>query len=195
MSGSLDTTGASMSQMLANGQGGVKLAMVGGDMSALLVDLSGLHFGKALLSALGLPQRTDVECFVTAATLDRGMFQLQALILDTGEAIVTGTGAANLRTEQLDMQLRTNAQHFTIGSLPTPINIGGTLKNPSVMPGAELAARGGAIVGLGVLFPPLALLPTIQFGTGADDRCEHVVERARQPPAATQRTAPKAGGR
>jgi hypothetical protein len=166
--------------MLGNGRGGLKLAMVGGNLSAVLVDLSGLEFGNALLSALGMPQRAQVECFITEAALNRGDFRLQALVLDTSEAIITGTGGLNLRDERLDMQLRTEAKHFGIGSLPAPINIGGTLKNPSIMPGGELALRGGAAVGLGFIFPLLAALPTIQFGTGEDHRCDQILARAKQ---------------
>jgi hypothetical protein len=86
----------------------------------------------------------------------------------------------NLRDEQLDMQLRTESKHFSIGSLPAPINIGGTLKNPSIRPGAELALRSGAAVGLGFVFPPLAALPTIQFGTGEDHRCDQILARAKK---------------
>jgi hypothetical protein len=121
-----------------------------------------------------------VECFVTEAALNRGLFSLQALVLDTSEAVVTGTGGVNLRDERLDMQLRTESKHFSIGSLPAPINIGGTLKNPSIMPGGELALRSGAAIGLGFIFPPLAALPTIQFGTGEDHRCDQILARARQ---------------
>jgi AsmA family protein len=93
-----------------------------------------------------------------------------------------GKPLADLRTEQLDLQLKTNAKHFTIGSLATPLNIGGMLKNPSIRPGAALAVRGGLAAGLGVAFPPLALLPTIQFGTAQeeDPRCEATLTRARQ---------------
>ena len=51
----LETTGNSMATMLANGNGSLQLTMAGGgDLSALLVDLSGLQFGNALLSALGV---------------------------------------------------------------------------------------------------------------------------------------------
>ena len=179
-SGTIDAVGNSLAQMLDNGHGGLKLAMVGGDLSAVLVDLSGLEFGNALLSALGMPQRAKVECFITEAALNRGDFRLQALVLDTSEAIITGTGGVNLRDERLDMQLRTEAKHFSIGSLPAPINIGGTLKNPAIMPGGELALRGGAAVGLGFIFPLLAALPTIQFGTGEEHRCDQILARAKQ---------------
>jgi uncharacterized protein involved in outer membrane biogenesis len=179
-SGTIDAVGNSLAQMLDNGRGGVKLAMVGGDLSAVLVDLSGLEFTNALLSALGMPKRAQVECFITEATLNRGAFWLQALVLDTSEAVVTGTGGVNLRDEQLDMQLRTESKHFSIGSLPAPINIGGTLKSPAIRPGPELALRGGVAVGLGFIFPPLAALPTIQFGTGDDHRCDQILARAKQ---------------
>src|SRR5262249_30552002 len=84
-SGSIDAVGNSLAQILDNGSGAVKLAMVGGNLSAVLVDLSGLEFANALLSAMGLPQRAQVECFVTEAALNRGVFALQALVLDTSE--------------------------------------------------------------------------------------------------------------
>jgi AsmA family protein len=181
-SAALDGTGNSIAQILDNGKGELKLAMVGGDLSAILIDLSGLEFGNAVLSALGMPQRTQVQCFVTDAPIRGGVLQLQPLILDTGEAIVTGSGGANLRDETLDLHIKTEAKHFSIGSLPTPFNIGGTLKHPSILPGAELAVRGGLAAGLAAIFPPLAALPTIQFGTGDDHRCDRVLAQAKQHP-------------
>jgi AsmA family protein len=181
--GQIDATGNSLAQMLGNGNGAVRLGMVGGDLSALLVDLSGLQFGNALLSALGLPnKRTSVECFIGDFALQRGVMAIQALVLDTGEGIINGSGTANLKDEALDLQLRTESKHFTIGSLPAPIKITGTLKHPNISPGKELLARGGLAAGLAAAFPPLALLPTIQFGTGEDHRCNALLARAKQQP-------------
>lgn len=176
----LEAVGSSLAQMVDNGHGELQLAMVGGNLSAVLVDLSGLEFGNALLSALGMPKRTPVACFITDADLNRGLLHLQAMVLDTGEGIVTATGGADLRNEQLDLELRTEAKHFTIGSLRTPLHITGTLKHPSIAPGAELGVRGGLAIGLGVAFPPLALLPTIQFGAGDDHRCDRVLAQSRR---------------
>ena len=89
----LETTGNSMATMLANGNGSLQLTMAGGgDLSALLVDLSGLQFGNALLSALGIPDRDKIECFVADFALQGGELQTRALLLDTTSDITSGGG-------------------------------------------------------------------------------------------------------
>ena len=177
----LETTGNSMATMLANGNGSLQLTMAGGgDLSALLVDLSGLQFGNALLSALGVPDRDKIECFVADFALQGGELQTRALLLDTTSDIISGSGTINLRTESLDYQIRTEAKHFTIGSLAAPISITGSFKHPGALPEiTKLAVRGGAAAGLGLLFPPAAILPTIQFGVGDDHRCEALMRRGK----------------
>ena len=42
-----------------------------------------------------------------------------------------------------------------------------------------VTAAAGAAVGLGVLFAPLALLPTIQLGVGENSQCERLTEAGR----------------
>jgi uncharacterized protein involved in outer membrane biogenesis len=171
-SADLDSTGDSLSQLLGDGNGGVRLFMTGGNLSALLVDISGLEFGNALLSALGIPTQATVRCFIGDMALVHGVLQTKVLALDTSESNVYGSGDINLRRETLDYKLQTKATHFTIGSLPTPIDITGTFKDPSIRPEVgALAARAGAAIGLGILFPPLALLPTIQLGLGEHNDC------------------------
>jgi hypothetical protein len=157
------------------------MAMAGGDLSAVLIDLTGLQFGNALLSALGVPNKTQVQCFVGDLALQRGVLDFKAMTLETGEGITNVGGNLDLSKETIDLALKTDSRHFSIGSLPTRINITGTFKDPSIKPGGEVAARAGAAVGLGVLFVPLAILPTIQFGTSeADDaRCGELLQQAR----------------
>lgn len=169
---SLESDGNSAATIVGQGNGELKLFTAGGNLSALLLDLAGLQFGNALLSALGIPQRADLQCFVADFALRRGVLETRTLIVDTSEAVVNGTGKVDLGRETLDMTLDTRAKHFTIGSVPTPINIGGKLKSPSILPAiGPLALRGGAAVGLGILFPPAALLATIQLGVGNDTGC------------------------
>ena len=187
-------TGDSLAAIAANSDGEIVLGMAGGDLSALLVDLSGLEFGNALLSALGVPKRTRVECLVADFALERGVLRSRALILDTGEAIMRGTGTMSLRDGAVNLTLRTSPKHFTMGSLPGPILVSGTLTHPRVFPGAEAAARAGAAGALAALLPPLAVLPTIQFGTDDHHRCQALLVQARAQAPGTKPPPPRAQG-
>lgn len=172
----IDGTGDSVATLLGDGNGGLALYMAGGNLSALLIDLSGLEFGKALLSAIGLPQQTNVDCMISDFALNHGLVTTRALLFDTGEALIGGSGTANLRTEALNFAIETRSKNFSIGNLPTPITISGTLKKPSigVKPG-PLIARGGIAAALGFLAAPLAILPTVDFGVGDPHKCGELV--------------------
>ncbi len=186
----IDGTGKSMAEILGHGNGELKLYMgSGGDLSALLVDLSGLEFGNALLSALGIPNRAKIQCLITDLVLQQGMVDARTMLLDTDEARVGGKGDVNLRDESLKLVLNTESKHFSVGSLPAPVNITGTFAKPSVLPDlAVVGARAGAAVGLGILLTPLgALLPTIQLGTGEDGACAGLLASAKAPPSVPAR--------
>jgi uncharacterized protein involved in outer membrane biogenesis len=169
----LDSTGNSVASFAANGDGSIQLVMSGGgDLSSLLVDISGFEIGNSLLSALGIPSRDQIECFVGDWGMHHGILSTRTLILNTSDNIVQGSGDVDLRNETLDYHLKTEAKHFSIGTLPAPINITGPFKDPSIKPAVlPLAARAGAAAALAFLFPPAALLPTIQFGVGDDPHC------------------------
>ncbi len=181
----LTTDGASIATMLGNGSGGLTLVMSGGgDISALLPDIAGLEFGNAILSALGMPNRAQVQCFVADMPLKDGILSTQTFLLQTTEARTVGRGTIDFRNQTMDYSLTTRSTHFSIGSLPGPINITGKLGKPSISPGAEVVARAGTATGLGILLPPLALLPTIQFGVGEAGACQAALTEMRDHPAA-----------
>ena len=195
----IDTNGNSLASMMGQGNGELKLVLIGGgNLSALLVDITGLEFGNALLSALGVPDRANIDCFVTDLPLHEGIVgkaDMQSILLDTEEARVVGKGTINLRDQTLDYTMTTRSKHFSIGSLPGPIDINGPIGAPSIRPGAEIVARAGAAAGLGVLLTPLgAILPTIQFGVGNDNACTKAFAVEKQPikaPAPPRRRAHK----
>jgi uncharacterized protein involved in outer membrane biogenesis len=174
----LDTHGNSLSAMLSNGDGSLRFNMAsGGDLSALLQDLSGLEFGNAVLSALGIPNRAQIRCLRSQFTLHNGLLTTDVLALDTSADVTRGKGTVNFSTEKINYVIQTKPVHFSIGTLHAPIDIDGTLKHPAVSPAVgALAARGGAAVALGIVFPPLALLPTIQLGVGENTDCERLAK-------------------
>lgn len=175
----IDTRGNSLADMLGNGDGELKLFMAGGDMSALLVNLAGLDLGNSLLSALGLPQRTNIRCLVSDFALEDGVLQTRTFYLDTEQANIVGTGTIDLGAETIDYRIVTEPKQPSIGSVAAPIDIGGRLKDPAIGPDAgALATRAAPAIALGVLLTPLAaLLPTIQLGLGKDNNCSESVTR------------------
>jgi uncharacterized protein involved in outer membrane biogenesis len=181
--------------MMGQGNGELKLVLVSaGNLSALLVDIAGLEFGNAVLSALGVPNRAKINCFVTDLPLNHGIVDTKAFLLDTEEGRITGQGTIDLRSQTLDYALTTRSKHFSIGSLPGPIDLTGPITSPSIRPGAEVIARAGAATGLGILTGFGALLPTIQFGVGNDNACTKAEAEERQPlkaPAPSRRHAHK----
>ncbi len=189
----IDSTGDSIASWAADGNGGLTLTMSGGNLSAVLVSLSGLEFGNAIVSALGLPQQTNVQCFVGDWALRRGIVDTRTLMLDTGVAIVRGAGTVDLRDQRLDYRISAKPKHFTIGSVPTPIDITGTLRDPTIRPqAAPLLERGAAAVALGFVAPPLALLATIQLGVKDPHDCADLVDEAKQEGRAGTEGAPLA---
>lgn len=176
----LDATGRSTAEMLARGNGSLMLMTVGGNLSAFLVDLSGLRLGNAIFSALGLPSRTRIECFVGDFALQGGVLQPRMLLLETDDALLSAEGTVRLDQERLDLRVRSQAKRFTVAALPTDLLVTGTLRNPTVVPEVvELGIRGGIAAALGFAAAPLAILPTIELGIGDDTRCNDTVRRAR----------------
>jgi len=164
--------GASMSSILAHGDGALRIVMpMGGNINSLLVDLSGIERGPAFRAAIGMPNKEGIRCMVADFVLQRGILVSRTLEVNTTDHVITGGGRLDLSRELLEMSLRTDPKHFTIGKLATPIIISGPFKDLHFMPDKELVIRGGVAAGLGVLFPPAALLPTIHFGVGENSPC------------------------
>ena len=127
-------------------------------------------------------------------SLQNGRLSTRTLLMVTKEANLHGTGWVNLRNETVDYKLNTEAAHFSIGSLHAPIDIKGPLKSPSIRPEVgELAVRGGIAGALAVLLPPLAILPTIEFGQDESRECAARIssigasERAKAAPVPARR--------
>jgi hypothetical protein len=143
----------------------------GGDVNALLVDLMGLELGSAFFAAIGVPDKEAITCAVADFALKSGIFASRELEVSTTDHLISGGARIDLAHERLEMTLRTDPKHFTIGKLATPILISGSFKDLHYAPAPELTARAGAAVALAVLFPPAAILPTIQFGVGDASPC------------------------
>jgi len=131
----------------------------------------GLEIGRAFFAAIGIPDKEAISCALVDFVLQRGVLASRALEVNTTDHVITGGGRIDLAREVMEMTLRTDPKHLAIGSLPTPIVISGAFKDLHYAPAPDFAVRGGAAIGLALLFPPAAILPMIQFGVGEGSPC------------------------
>jgi uncharacterized protein involved in outer membrane biogenesis len=170
----IDGHGNSPAAIAANGNGELKLFMNGGDVSALVVNLAGLDFGRSLLSALGLPDKTALRCMISDFVLQQGVLKTQNLVVDTDEANVIGHGDVDLRNNSINFHIEQEPKHFSILALHAPIDVTGSLKSPTITPNPGqlgIKAALGAITGL---------LATVQLGLGKDNNCASLIQSAEQ---------------
>ena len=186
----IDTSGASLREFLAHMDGDVGVFVENGQVSALLEKLAPLD----VLEALGVFATGDrplpINCLITRFDVKAGVATATTLLVKTPATTIVGSGNINFASETLYLNVKPYNNGFAPVSLRTPVDIRGTLKAPAFhLETGNLAARLGAAVGLGVLFPPASLLPLIDTGLGEDNACSRAYA-AQQAPG---NGAPKSG--
>jgi uncharacterized protein involved in outer membrane biogenesis len=139
--------GGSVRQIMAGLNGKVGMQMGNGKINN--------RFARIILSDLfqlistGSADSSNLNCFVTQFDIAKGVATAKALALDTNGATIHGSGNINLGNEKLDMHLDPQAKQTNLVRIAIPVNVGGTLASPSVMPDPAALVKGatGALVG------------------------------------------------
>jgi hypothetical protein len=174
------TRGDSVAQLFAAGDGEGALAMRGGEASTLQVVLTNLDLARAAALMLHGDESAQIHCAVAAVHAKDGVMTPDLFVIDTSAELITGDGDIDFRNEKYGLELKADSKHPSILALRGPIVIGGTFAAPVVHPKmGPVAARIGAAVGLGLLAPPLALLPLIDLGDASDVDCKWLRQEAR----------------
>ena len=167
--GLLDVTfeGQSLGEMAANLDGKLELAMSGGKLDMLAVELLGLDAGEAALAALAASDQVPMNCTYLRFDSTEGTAKLEQLFISTTDSNITGGGTIKLDSERLDLAFEAHAKDISLFSGNSPVQLQGTLSDPqvSVVTG-ELAARAVASVVGALVAPPLAILPWLEAGLG-----------------------------
>ncbi|MEL7560945.1 AsmA family protein [Stutzerimonas chloritidismutans] len=167
--GQLDVTleGQSLGEMAANLDGKLELAMSGGKLDMLAVELLGLDAGEAALAALANADQVEMNCTYLRFDSTAGTANLEQFFISTADSNITGGGTIKLDSERLDLAFEARAKDFSLLSGNSPVELQGTLSDPqvSVVTG-ELAARAIASVVGALVAPPLAILPWLEAGLG-----------------------------
>jgi len=181
LAGNIDLNGRgnSAARMLATASGDVTLLMGEGQISNLLLEFAGLDGGEIIKFLLRGDRNVQLRCAAAAFDVKQGVMTSRAIVLDTVDTVILGTGTVSLADESLDLVLRPSPKDASILSLRSPLKITGTFAAPRAGPDkAALAGRAAIALALGALNPLLALAATIETGPGVDANCPQVLAKA-----------------
>lgn len=171
--------GDSMDALMANLDGELELAMSGGRLDMLAVELLGLDSGELLVSTLTGADTVPMNCAYARLAAESGRAQLERFFIGTTDSNFTGGGTVNLDKERLDLVFEAHPKDISILSSDSPVQLQGTLSNPAVsVVSTELLARGLASIVGAVIAPPLAILPWVEpgLGEGSGMGCRNVLQ-------------------
>lgn len=171
--------GNTVAKMLATSDGAVALLMGKGQISNLLMEIAGIDGAEIIKFFMQGDENVQLRCAAAAFDVKDGLMTSRALVLDTSDTVIYGTGAINLATEAMDLTLRPYPKDMSILSLRSPLKVAGTFAEPKAGPDmGALAARGGFALALGAFNPLLALAATIETGPGVDANCGPALREA-----------------
>jgi uncharacterized protein involved in outer membrane biogenesis len=181
----LKVKGNSLHDMAAGADGELAVIMGGGQINALIIEALGLDVGEMLaVVAAGDEEEKSgmvpVQCFVSRFEVRDGVVTTRALVLETSDSTVTGSGTIDLGKETLDLRLLAHPKDASVLSASTPVAIKGTLREPKIdVVSEELEEKGLATLALGVVLPVIgAILPFIETGEAEGVNCAALIEAA-----------------
>lgn len=177
--GKLSGTGETMNDLLASSHGDLGIAVNGGQVSLLLVELLGLDFGEALGMLGTKNKQVALRCAAGAFNVQKGVIHTERFIIDTTDTVVKIEGTMSLADEKLNLVTYPEPKDMSFFALRSPIVVEGSLKKPSVRPkGGPIAARLAGAAVLAAIAPPLAALAFIETGPGKDTDCGKLLAEA-----------------
>jgi uncharacterized protein involved in outer membrane biogenesis len=165
-------SGKSVRQLVASLNGKTNVVMGEGRMKSTAIDtyvggaatvLTQAVFGKK-------SEYTVINCFVNQFDIKNGLATSKALLFDTEYAQITGAGTVNLGTEQIKYTVDPKPKSVTVNTA-VPVQIGGTLTEPTYrLDPLAAAAKVGGLIGT-VLFPPAAVVGLGELGVSDKNPC------------------------
>lgn len=161
--------GNSIAQLAANADGDAEAGMGAGQISKLLMEFAGLDLAGILKIKLTKDEQIPIRCAYGDFAVDNGIMTPRALVFDTSETRLNGSGRIDLRTERLALTIKPKTKKFSPLSLRSPLHIEGSFKHPDLRPDyARIGLRAAAAAVLGGAAAPAALVATADLGQGKD---------------------------
>ena len=161
--------GKSTAAILGSLRGAVRMQVLNGSISHLLVEAAGIDVAQGLGMLIKGDDALPIQCFVADMVADQGLLRPRALIIDTSDSTLWMEGSVSMSTEALELDVRVAPKDFSPLALRTPVHLRGSFQSPRVsLDAGRLGARVGAAALLGLLNPVAALIPFIDIGSAEE---------------------------
>jgi hypothetical protein len=176
------SAGDSVEQMAAALDGEGFVAMSGGKVSHLLIELIGLDIFESLGVLVGEDKPLDVRCGVLKTTAKNGTLEVDTLVFDTEDTMIVGDGEIDLEAEKANVVLTPQPKDFSPFTVRSPIRIAGPLREVDYYPDAAGLGPGGKVkqVLSTALSAVLGLLPPFDTVLDENSPCRDLLEDARK---------------
>jgi len=166
-----------------------------GRMDAQFLDLLAKDLLLGLVKDRASGKGTRLRCFANSYDIKDGVAVSQVLLLDTDNITVVGEGQTDLGSEAIRYHLVPRPKDPSLVSIATPINVSGSLANPSYAPDTiSVAGSVATAVAGNLLLPGIGLLlPLLNRGTGEAHPCMDVVKNGQAVAAPAKVGKPKSG--
>jgi hypothetical protein len=169
----LRASGRSPRAMAESLEGEVGLSVQRGRINSRLFGLTTMSPFGWLFARSTRRGYSQFDCFIARFDAKNGVAELQSMVLDTPDAVATGTGSIDFARETVDLQIHPRARHRSFGAPATPFAIAGSLAAPTV----EVSTVGAAARMAGqVALTPINILGSLvslvsDWGKDNDNPC------------------------
>ena len=162
----LDGQGASIRELAAGLNGEILLQVGKGQVNRSAVDLVGADVLSQIAGAVNplreKRQYTPLSCAVVRFLVEDGMATAdKGIAMETDQFVVVGSGAVNLKTEELDLAVKPEAREglgVSLGGVAGLARVRGTLAEPTVGLDEAAAAKQAASIGAALATGGLSIL-------------------------------------
>jgi len=177
--------GPSMHAVMSSLEGGMTLHVGEGELESRYIELLGADVVRVLSPLADSKAQTKLNCVVGRIDVKAGVATPRVFVTDTGKMVMTGEGKVDLGAERLELTFTPRPKEASLLSLAIPINVTGSLTDPSFRPDTAAAVGRAAGVAAGALLlgPAGVIVPFLSTGQGGGDICAQALKEAGLKPA------------
>lgn len=121
-------------------------------------------------------EETKLNCIVVRWDLKDGVASTDALLVDTADMTIAGSGVIDLNTEQIEMVLKPEPKDPSLLRVSSPVRITGSLTSPEASLSESYALGTLGKLAVGLSSPAALVILFSDTGAGHENRCAVAIE-------------------